>query len=48
MRSRVISLAPDCHLQWQFSGCKYKNSGIAVYNSCITKSKMVVNLWGLA
>jgi hypothetical protein len=49
MRSRVISLAPDCHLQRQFSGCKYNDSGIAIYDSyCLTKSTMVVNLWGLA
>jgi hypothetical protein len=49
MRSRVISLAPDCHLQLQLSGCKYEDSGIAIYDSyCTTESTMVVNLWGLA
>jgi hypothetical protein len=49
MRSRVISLVPDCHLQRQFCGCKYKDFGIAIHNSYgITKSTIVVNLWGLA
>ena len=49
MHSRVISLASDCHLQRQFPGCKYKDSGIAICNSAdTTKSTIVVNLWGLA
>jgi hypothetical protein len=36
MHSRVISLALDCHLQWQLSGCRYKDSGIAVHNTADT------------